>query len=71
MSVTDPVVVALKYEMDWALGSFWSWYVPIALFPKEDKVGVVVDVGVGVVVGVGVDVVVGVDVGVEVLVPVA
>ena len=24
MSVIGPVVVALKYEIDWALGSFWS-----------------------------------------------
>jgi hypothetical protein len=24
MSVTDPVVAALKYEMDWALASVWS-----------------------------------------------
>ena len=71
MSVIDPVVVALKYETDWALASFWSRYVPIAEFPKADKVWVVigVDVGIGVVVGVGVGI--GADVGVDKLVPVA
>ena len=61
MSVICSVVVALKYEIDWALGSFWSLVVPIAVFPKV----------VGVAVGVGVVVGVGVDVGVDELVPVA
>ena len=52
MSVTDPVVVVLKYEMDCALASFWSLLVPIAVLPKVDGVCVGVGVGVGVVVGV-------------------
>ena len=34
MSVIDPVVVDLKYEMDCALASFWSLLLPIAVFPK-------------------------------------
>ena len=34
MSVTDPDVVEVKYETDWALASFWSVYVPIMEFPK-------------------------------------
>jgi len=67
MSVIVPVVVGLKYEMDCAFASFWSLYVPIAVFPKVDKVGFVVgvDVGAGVAVGVGVGV------GVDEPVPVA
>jgi hypothetical protein len=64
MSVTDPVVVHLKYEIDWALASLVSLYVPIAVFPKEDEVGLAVAVGVGV--GEGVDVGTGVGVGVVV-----
>jgi len=35
MSVTVPVVVEVKYDTDWALASFWSEYVPIAVFPKD------------------------------------
>ena len=50
MFVIGPVVVAVKYEMDWALASFWSVEVPIAVFPKVDEVGV----GVGVIVEFGV-----------------
>ena len=34
MSVICSVVVALKYEIDWALGSFWSLVVPTVEFPK-------------------------------------
>ena len=37
MFVIGPVVVAVKYEMDWALASFWSVEVPIAVFPKVDE----------------------------------
>ena len=38
MSVICPVVVHLKNDIDCALASFWSSYVPIAEFPKL-KVG--------------------------------
>jgi hypothetical protein len=68
MSVTDPEVVEVKYETDWALASFWSWRVPIAVFPKVVKVGVCVGVGVGVGVAVGAGVPVGLGVGVGVAV---
>ena len=34
MSVTDPVVAAVKYEMDCALASFPSEIVPTTVFPK-------------------------------------
>ena len=40
MSVTDPVVWGVKYDMDWALASFCSKIDPTAVFPKDVKVGV-------------------------------
>ena len=62
MSVIDPVVEHLKYEMDWALASLCAKFVPITVFPKEVADPCLgVGVGVGVVVGVGVWVAVGVE----------